>query len=92
MPRNLKDQVSWSFIINSPIVTPCSTLLNTNLVLDGGPIIVSRVAPSYVALICPVPSKSGTMMVVPGGRAILERELFHISEYAEVKWHVMKIE
>ena len=45
-----------------------------------------------MALICHVSSKSGTMMVVPGGPAILERELLHISEYAEVEWHVMKIE
>ena len=52
MPRNLKDQVSWSFIINSPIVTRCSTLLTTNLVLDGGPIISPGLRPplwlSYV--------------------------------------------
>ena len=91
MPRNLKDQVSWSFIINSPIVTRCSTLLTTNLVLDGGPIISPGLRPP-LSLICLVSSKSGSMMVVPGGPAILERELFHISEYAEVEWHVMKIE
>ena len=41
MPRNLKDDVSWSIIENSPILGPGSTLLATSMVLDGKPIIVS---------------------------------------------------